>query len=350
MNVDFLPLFVSALNCFIAIRLITPFAVSIDLVDRPDQRKKHTGNIPLVGGISIFIAITIGLLTTQMDINQQKNILLAMMIVVVVGVIDDHQDLSSKSRVLFHVIAASIIVVLDGIVLNSLGWIFGVNEFKLYSWAVPFTIFTIVGVMNAINMTDGIDGLSGMLSLIALLFISYFSYMSGHVAYLTIALLICCALVPFLLFNLEVFGKSRKIFMGDAGTTLLGLVIAFLLIALSQGDEAAFQPVTALWLLAVPLIDTFAIMTRRIIKGRSPFKADREHLHHFFIQSGVDDRKALIIISTLSIVIAFLGVWMQKNNMAEWKMFALFALILFLYLFGTMHAWKAMKFIKKRLI
>jgi len=349
MNVDFFPLFVSVISSLVMIRLITPFAVNINLVDRPNHRKQHIGNIPLVGGISIFIAIIIGLLTTHIDINQQKNILLAMMIVVIVGVIDDHRGLSSKSRILFHATAASIVVVLDGVVLNSLGWIFGVNEFKLYSWEVPFTIFTVVGVMNAINMTDGIDGLSGILSLIVLLFISYFSYMGGHAAYLTIALLICCALVPFLLFNLEVFGKSRKIFMGDAGTTLLGLVIAFLLISLSQGDEAVFQPVTALWLLSVPLIDTIAIMLRRIIKGRSPFKADRGHLHHFFIRAGVSNRKALIIIVTFSIIMAFLGVWMQKNNMAEWKMFALFVLILFSYLFGTMHAWKVMKFIKRRL-
>jgi len=349
MNIDFLPLIVSAISCMIMIRLITPFAVSINLVDNPTHRKKHAGKIPLVGGISIFIAVIIGLLTTQIDINQQKNLLLAMIIVVVVGVIDDHQDLSSKSRTLFHIVAASIVVVLDSVVLGSLGWIFGINELKLHSWAIFFTVFSVIGVMNAINMTDGIDGLSGMLSLITLLFISYFSYMGGHVAYLTIALLICCALVPFLLFNLEVFGKSRKVFMGDAGTTLLGLVIAFLLIALSQGDDSAFQPVTALWLLAVPLIDAFAIIIRRIIKGKSPFKADRGHLHHFFIRAGVGNRKALIIIVTLSIVMAFLGVWMQENDIAEWKMFALFALILFLYLFGTMHAWKLMKFIKRKL-
>ena len=349
MNIDFLPLIVSAISCMIMIRLITPFAVSINLVDNPTHRKKHAGKIPLVGGISIFIAVIIGLLTTQIDINQQKNLLLAMIIVVVVGVIDDHQDLSSKSRTLFHIVAASIVVVLDSVVLGSLGWIFGINELKLHSWAIFFTVFSVIGVMNAINMADGIDGLSGVLSLITLLFIAYFSYIGGHIGYLTISLLICCALVPFLLFNLGVFGRSRKIFMGDAGATLLGLVIAILLIALSQGNDATLQPVTALWLLAIPLIDTFTIMLRRIINGRSPFKADREHLHHFFTRAGISDRRVLVIISTLSLVIAFSGVWMQESNVKEWKMFALFLLILFLYLFGTMHAWKAMKFIKRKL-
>ena len=347
MNIDFFPLFISAISCAVAIKLLTPFAININLVDKPNQRKRHIGNVPLVGGISIFIAVLIGLLTTQIDINQQKNLLLAMIIVVSVGVIDDHQDLSAKSRVFMHIVAVLAVVVLDNVILNSLGWVFGLNEFKLHAWAVFFTVFAVIGVMNAINMSDGIDGLSGSLSFVALLFIAYFSYIGGNTSYLMIALLICSTLVPFLLFNLGVFGKSRKVFMGDAGTTLLGLVIAILLIALSQGSSAAFRPVTALWLLAVPLIDTFAIMLRRIIKGQSSFKPDREHLHHLFIRAGIGDRTALMIIVALSFIMAFLGSWMQISNVAEWKMFLLFILGVFLYSFGIMHAWKVMKFIKR---
>ncbi len=346
MNIDFFPLIVSAISCMVLIRFITPFAVNIDLVDKPSQRKKHVGNIPLIGGISMFIAIVIGLLTTQIDINQQKNLLLAMMIVVTIGVIDDHKDLSVKSRILSHIVAALVITSLDGVMLNSLGWIFGPIEFKLHTWAIFFTVFAIIGVMNAINMSDGIDGLSGMLSLVVLLFIAYFSYIGGRADYLMITLLACSVLISFLLFNLGVFGQSRRVFMGDAGTTLFGLIIAFFLISLSQGSNAVFRPVTALWLLAIPLIDTLAIMLRRIIKGKSPFEADREHLHHFFVRSGVDNRKALVIIVILSLIMAFFGSWMQVNDVAEWKMFVSFMLVLFLYLFGMMHAWKVMKFIK----
>ena len=347
MSVDFMPLFVSALSCLVLIRLITPFAVNIGLVDKPNDRKLHKSSVPLVGGISIFIAIVIGLLTTEIDLNQQKNILLSMLIVVGVGVLDDHKDLSVRVRILLHIIAVLVVVSIDGVVLNSLGWIFWFVEFKLYSWSVFFTIFAVIGVMNAINMSDGIDGLSGSLSLIALLFISYFAYIAGQYDYLLIALLVCSTLIPFLLFNLGIFSESRKVFMGDAGTTLLGLVIAVLLITLSQGDSAAFRPVAALWLLAIPLIDTFTIISRRIIKRKSPFKADREHLHHFFVRSGISDRRALLIIVLLSFSITFLGFWMEVNNVAEWKMFALFLSIFLLYLFATIHAWKVMKFIKR---
>ena len=347
MSINFLPLLISAISCMVAISLIRPFAVNINLVDIPNNRKRHIGNIPLVGGISMFVAIVVGLLTTQIDINEQRNLLLAMIIVVGVGVLDDHQDLSTRSRILTHVIAVLVVVIFDSVVLNSLGSIFGLGELKLHTWAIFFTVFSIIGVMNAINMSDGIDGLSGFLSLISLLFIAYFSYIGGRADYLMIALLVCATLVSFLLFNLGVFGKSRKVFMGDAGTTLLGLIIAVLFIKLSQGSNPAYRPVTTLWLLAIPLIDTFAIMLRRIIKGKSPFKADREHLHHFFIRSGMSERKALIAIVTLSCSMAFLGSWMELNHIPEWKMFALFILIFLLYFFMVMHAWKVMKFIKK---
>ncbi len=347
MNIDFMPLFVSALSCLILIRLITPFAINIGLVDKPNNRKKHSRSVPLVGGICMFIAIVIGLLTTEMDLNHQKNLLLAMMIIVGVGVLDDHKDLSAWSRILFHIIAVLVVVSYDGVVLNSLGWIFGFFEFKLHTWAVFFTVFCVIGIMNAINMSDGIDGLSGSLSLVSLVFISYFAYMGGRNDHLMVALLVCSVLVPFLLFNLGVFRAFRKVFMGDAGTTLIGLLIAILLIDLSQGENAVFRPVTAIWLLAIPLIDTFTIILRRIMNGKSPFKADREHLHHFFVRSGISDRKALLIITVLSLIMALFGSWMQLNNVAEWKMFALFLFISLLYLLTILYAWKVIGFIKE---
>ena len=119
MNIDFLPLLVSAISCIVVIRMITPFAINIGLVDKPNLRKKHIGNIPLVGGVSIFIAVVISLLTTQIDINQQKNLLLAMIIVVGTGVLDDHRDLSVNTRVLLHIIAVTVVVVLDNGGLHS---------------------------------------------------------------------------------------------------------------------------------------------------------------------------------------------------------------------------------------
>ncbi len=345
-----IPLFVSALSCLIVIRLITPFAINIKLVDIPSNRKRHNGNIPLVGGIGIFIALTISLLTTQIDLIQQKNLLIAMLLIVSVGALDDHKDLSVRSRFFLNIVAILVVVGVDGIVLHSLGLIFGFFELELHAWATFFTVFAVIGVMNAINMSDGIDGLSGLLSLVTLLFIAYFSYIGKQTDYLMIALLTCSALSVFLLFNLGVFGESRKVFMGDAGTTFIGFLVAVLLIDLSQGGAAVFYPVTAIWLLSIPLMDALSSMLRRVINGSSLFKPDRMHLHHFLIRSGVGSGKVLVIIVMSSFIMAFLGSWMQVNGVAEWKMFVLFMLIFFLYLLGVMHTRKVMKFIKRRLV
>ena len=345
MNINFIPFLVSALSCILAVNITSYFALKIGLVDVPNYRKTHTGNIPLVGGISMFVALVIGLLTSQIDIIPLKNTLLAMLVVLVVGALDDHKDLSITFRIFFHIVAALIVVSTNGVILSSLGWIFGIVEFKLYSWSVFVSVFAIIGVMNAVNMSDGIDGLSGLLSIVTLSFISYFAYIGGREDLFTLALLSCSTLVPFLMFNLGIFGRSRKVFMGDAGTTFIGLLIAVLLIELSQG-KTIIKPVTALWLLAVPLLDTAAVMIKRMRNGRSPFKPDRGHLHHFFLKSSISKGKTLLIIVGLSFSMAFIGSWLELNNVAEWKMFALFLFVFFLYLLVTFQAWKVVKFFK----
>ena len=118
--------------------------------------------------------------------------------------------------------------------------------------------------------------------------------------------------------------------MGDAGRTFLGLGIAWALISFSQGDDSIFSPVTALWIYAVPLIDTIFVMIRRVSHGKSPFTPDRKHLHHFFIRSGRTDRETLIIIVTFSAMMAFIGIVMELNEIPERFMFMLFVFISFL--------------------
>jgi UDP-GlcNAc:undecaprenyl-phosphate GlcNAc-1-phosphate transferase len=346
MNVDITSLIASFISCAVFIKLLMPFAVRINLVDNPDHRKMHTGKIPLVGGLAIFLAIIIGMLTTQVDLNQYRSILLSILIIVVVGIVDDHKDISVRARTMMHIVAI-LIVINNGIELNSLGWIFGEFEFKLHSFSIFFTIFAVLGVMNAVNMSDGIDGLSGLNSLIVFLFITYFSYVSENSSLLLLSLLVVFSLLSFLLFNLSILGRSNKVFMGDTGTTFIGFLIAISLITLSQAEDAVLSPVTALWLMAIPIIDTVTIMLRRIKKGVSPFKADREHLHHFLIKSGYSDNKSLFIVVAISLFLSLIGVWMETIGIPQWQSFLLFVFVLILYFYIITHAWKVAKFINK---
>ena len=149
------------------------------------------------------------------------------------------------------------------------------------------------------------------------------------------------SLRAFLIFNIGLGKKSKfKIFMGDAGSTFLGLGIAWTLISFSQGDQLIFSPVTALWIYSIPLVDTSSIMIRRISNRKSPFSPDREHLHHFFILYGWTDRQALSVIIVMSIAMASIGIGMEVNDFPERLMFLLFMMISFIYYFALRRAWK----------
>jgi FlaA1/EpsC-like NDP-sugar epimerase len=165
-----------------------------------------------------------------------------------------------------------------------------------------------------------------------------------------VAILFATAIVPYLLCNLGVCGKKRRVFLGDAGSMLLGFVIAWLAIALSQPSSVSqppvFAPVTALWLFAIPLVDTVSIMLRRFLKGQSPFLPDRDHLHHIVLRMGYRDRHALLFIVLASVVLGGAGLWMDFNGVPEWKRFAGFMALFGLYFFSLLKIWRLLKVLR----
>ena len=280
MNIPFTLLFVASIITIIAISILRPFAISINLTDVPNNRKKHQGVVPLIGGLAMFIGFLISILSSTVDLNGIKYFILASFIVVIVGSLDDHRDMSVGFRFLFQATAALIVSAVAGVNIESLGDLLSRSEIYLNSWSVFFTVIAIICAMNAVNMSDGIHGLAGSISLITLASLAYLAYLNSNIQSLTIALLMCSVILPFLVENLCIGRpKSKRIFMGDAGSMFLGLGIVWLLIDLSQGDLRAFSPVIALWLFALPLIDIISIVLRRIIIGKSPFKPDLNHLH-----------------------------------------------------------------------
>tara|TARA_B100000787_G_C16199087_1_gene303412 strand:- start:1240 stop:2280 length:1041 start_codon:yes stop_codon:yes gene_type:complete len=334
MNIPFTLLFVAAISTIIAISILRPFAISINLTDTPGARKKHQGVVPLIGGLAMFIGFLVSVLSSTIDLNQIKYFILASFIVVIVGVLDDHRDMSVGFRFLFQTTAALIVVTVGGVSVESLGNLLSRNEIYLNSWSIFFTITAIIFAMNAVNMSDGIHGLAGSNSLITLIALSYLAYLSTNFQSLTIALLMCAVIPPFLFDNLCIGrSESKRIFMGDAGSMFLGLGIVWLLIDLSQGEYRAFSPVIALWLFALPLIDTTSTILRRLIIRKSPFKPDLNHLHHNLSRMGLSNTFVLIVITTLSLSMTLIGVFGAKNDIADWKMFLGFIIIFIVYFF-----------------
>ena len=330
-NSVFFAMLVSSFVTFFVIYFLRPFAISINFVDSPSSRKIHSGSVPVIGGVSMFIGVVFGILLTATDLNQFNYFLLTSSIIILMGMFDDHLDISVGLRLFLQTMVALIIVALGGISLESIGYIFGKEEFLLGQWALIASILVIIAAMNAVNMSDGIHGLAGGTSLISFLAIFFLSHESQSDVILIICLF--CAVLPVFLINNLCIGVSLKsrIFMGDAGSMFIGLGIIWVLLDLSQGEAKSFSPVIALWLFAIPLVELITAVLRRMGSGTSPFKPDTYHFHHLLIHWGFNEKKSLILILLVSFFMAITGILGEIYEVPEWIMFVGFIFALLSY-------------------
>ena len=337
---------IAALTSFffalLAIKLFKPLAVDVGLVDKPNARKHHDGQIPLIGGISIFAAVLTASMLWLPNTLELRMYLIASAMMVFIGALDDKYDLKVRIRIVGQIIIASLMIYGVGGYIANLGDLFGFGEINLGPVGIIFTYFAIIVVINAYNMVDGIDGLIGSLSLNTFTAIAILFLISGNSGYLSYPLMLATATLPYLVFNLGFFKKyTNKIFMGDAGSMFIGLSVIWLLSMGTQGENASFRPVTALWICAVPLMDMLAIVMRRYRKGKSPFKPDRDHLHHILQRAGLSSRQTLIVITVFSVLMSSLGVLGEYFQVPESIELALFVVIFILYNKYARHfSWK----------
>jgi len=316
----------------LSIKVMKPLAEGFGLVDKPCSRKNHSGHIPLIGGISIYIAVLICTSVWLTNFQDLQLYLIASTLTVFIGMVDDKYDLSVRIRIFGQVIIASIIVNGAGINISQLGNLFGFGFVDLGWFGVLFTYLSIMVLMNAFNMVDGIDGLLGMLSLTTFLGIALLFFLNEKYEDLIIPIIIGVALLPYLIFNMKNFNnKLNKIYMGDAGSMFIGLTIIILLSKGTQGIEASFKPVIALWLVAIPLMDMLAVIIRRVRKGNSPFKPDRDHLHHILLKSGFTQNQSLIFITLVAVLFSGIGILGQVNNWSESMLLCAFVLLFIVY-------------------
>jgi UDP-GlcNAc:undecaprenyl-phosphate GlcNAc-1-phosphate transferase len=186
------------------------------------------------------------------------------------------------------------------------------------------------------------------MSLVVLLTLAGFLIFTGNGAAIMKPLVIVAAIVPFLAFNLSWKGfKGNKIFMGDSGSMFVGLTIAWLLVDHTQGESPAFRPITAVWLIGLPLMDMAAIMYRRARKGQSMLRPDRQHLHNIFMRAGLSSRKALVAILCLGACYCAIGILGEVYNVPEMAMFYGFVALLVIYSIIIQHIWSVLRFIKR---
>ena len=322
----------------------TPVAKRIGLVDRPGGHKVHQGLIPVIGGIGMFTGILVTLILLNFPWAQINSILFAGLMVLIVGILDDKLYLSSTVRFTTQIGAALIIITGDSILLFNLGHLVSENTLHLGGWAIPLTVFAIVGVINAFNMTDGLDGLAGGLSIVTLLAVTLLLSLNGTASgYFIIPMVFIAAVSGFLMYNMRTpWLYKAKVYMGNGGSMLLGILLAWLLIKFSQGSERAFDPVIALWIFAVPLLDTVTIMLRRIKNGKSPFSADREHLHHLFLALGFTVGQSVTLVLIIAASLASIGILSSYFHATEHVMFFTFLSLFAAYFWGMDKAWSTL--------
>ena len=341
---------VAFLASIFTIKVLLPLAPQIGLIDYPTDRKNHSGAIPLIGGISIFIGVLIAS-TLFVPQSQLLNLyLISSAILVFIGTLDDIYDLKVAPRMLAQALIASIMVFGGGIYISDFGNLFALGDVDIGLYGIIFTVLAVITAINAFNMIDGIDGLAGAMSINSILCIAILSSLAEGQRDILLPLILVVATIPYLFYNVKRRKtKGKKIFMGDAGSMFMGLTVIWLLTIGTQhsADEtAAFRPVTALWIIAVPLIDMFAIMLRRIKKGVSPFQADNGHLHHICMRLGLTSRQALLAITALAIVFSTVGILGEIYQVPDIIMLTTFIILFLLYAFALQHVWKFIRVIK----
>lgn len=292
-----------------AIHLLQPLAIRLGLVDLPNIRKSHEGIVPLIGGIGIAIGFAFGLISLDFSLAPYRSLIAASGVLLLTGLLDDFHELPPKSRLFAQIFSAMLITLWGQNILYDLGNLLGLGNINLGYLSIPLSIIALVAMINAFNMLDGLDGLAGSIILGILSLLGYLGFISGKIADFHILMILIMGLFGFLIYNFPLFKSSKaKVFMGDAGSMLLGLMVTWFCISFSQGNQAAASPVVFLWIVALPLFDLLSVVLRRLRAGRSPLKADREHFHHLLLKQGLSARGVVFLMFFLNFTLGAIGI------------------------------------------
>ncbi len=322
------------------IRILIPRARRYGLVDRPAAGRKDSGSgTPTIGGLAIVAGLALTALLAQFAGQVHPAFWAGLFLIALSGTLDDLFDLQPAIKFAVQIAAALLMVYWGGLQLHTLGSLVSDNPLLLGRLAVPLTVFAVIGVVNAINLCDGADGLGGGLAFIAVFWIALMSAIGANSGTLELSLGLLGCIAAFLTCNMRSPWRSRAaVFLGDAGSLSLGFALAWLTVAAARLDAPLFAPVTAIWLVAIPISDTIVCMSRRLLKGQNPFRADRTHLHHILIDLGMSVGGAVALIHLIAFVLAAAGVAGWVLQVKEHHMFysamAVFALYIFLVQLG----------------
>jgi UDP-GlcNAc:undecaprenyl-phosphate/decaprenyl-phosphate GlcNAc-1-phosphate transferase len=290
----FSTLLFSMFSTMALIPILRRYAERIKCVDDPGERKVHDGAMPKVGGLAMAVGVMVPMLMWASGDRVASAILSGSAVIVLFGFMDDVLELGYRSKFCAQLAAALVAVLIGGVKVYSLGSLLP-DGYQLPDWmAWPLTVIVIVGVTNAINLSDGLDGLAGGIMLLCFICIGFIAYRGGNQVIALLAVAVGGAIFGFLRYNTY----PATVFMGDAGSQLLGFLAVTMALTISQGSTPV-SPSFPVLLLGLPILDTLMVMAERVLKGVSPFLADKNHLHHKLLRLNFCHSEAVFILYVL---------------------------------------------------
>jgi UDP-GlcNAc:undecaprenyl-phosphate/decaprenyl-phosphate GlcNAc-1-phosphate transferase len=291
---------------FLAIPSIIRVSVIKNLFDEPTERKSHASSIPTLGGLAIFAGVVFSytLWSAGLDMMSTQYIIAAIVVMFFIGIKDDIVELTAHKKLYGQLFASLIIVFFADMRITSLYGVLGIYQIP-YWFSVIVTIVTMITIINAYNLIDGIDGLAGGIGAIAAFTFGLWFYNYNQIALCILAFSLFSSLLAFLVYNFS----PANIFMGDTGSLVVGLILSILCVnfvemsfeSLPYAFPFRSSPAMAIAILMIPLADTFRIFCIRLMNGRSPFAADRNHIHHQLLDLGLTHREAALTLYLVNI-------------------------------------------------
>ena len=310
-------LLVAFMVTYISIPSIVQVAKLKKLYDVPNGRTSHLIVTPTLGGMAIFAGFVIStmIFVNIYQIPYVQYILASMIVIFFLGLKDDMVGLSPMKKFVGQIIAAGIVIDLGSIKLESLYGIAGIHGLEYYSSDL-FSLFVIIAIVNALNLIDGIDGLASGVGILATAAFGFWFYLEGHIQLAILSATLGGALIAFFIYN--VFAVKNKLFMGDIGSLMLGFMLsifAIKFIELNRISSSIYSipaaPAVAIGILILPIFDTIRVFGIRIANGKSPFKADKRHVHHYLLELTGSHRKSTCILLSVNIIFIALAFFLK---------------------------------------
>src|ERR1700683_202461 len=302
------PFVVAMVVAVACLPLLTQIATKWRLVDEPGGRKVHKVAIPRTGGLAMALGVLVAALS-GIDLRAERRwVLVGAGILVIFGALDDRFDLDYRVKFIGQLLAVGIVVFAGDTQIRAITLD---DRVLLPAWiSLPITIFFLVGITNAVNLADGLDGLAGGTTFLCLCAVALLSSVGDHTANTALCLAFAGAILGFLRFN----PYPATVFMGDAGSQLLGFTIGVLSLRATQNLATQVSASIPILLLAIPILDTLSVMMQRIGEGRSPFSPDKNHIHHKLLALGFGHHEAVMVIYTLQAALLIAAYFLRYES------------------------------------